>query len=140
MKFHITIFIACVMLINLTSCQSSRSQLLATEESQVLLRSIQTRVFDTTDKNTTLRTIMATLQDLGFVVDDADDVLGTVSTTKLKRYALKMTVAVRPRGKTQLLVRASAQYNLRAVEDPEPYQQFFDSLGKSMFLAAHQID
>lgn len=140
MKFHIVLFIAYFMLINLTACQSSRSQLLATEESQVLLRSIQTRAFDTTDKNATLRTIMATLQDLGFVIDDADDVLGTVSATKLKRYALRMTVAIRPRGKTQLLVRANAQYNLRAVEDPEPYQQFFNALSKSMFLAAYQID
>jgi hypothetical protein len=121
-------------------CQSSRQQLLAAEQSQVKLRSIQTRAFDTTDKPGTLRAVMATLQDLGFVVDDADDVLGTVSATKLDRYALRMTVSVRPRGETQLLVRANAQYNLRAVEDPQPYQQFFDALGKSLFLAAHQVD
>ena len=140
MRFSTLFLIACIILFSQTACQSSRSQLLATNESQVLLRSIQTRSFDTTDKITTLRTVMATLQDLGFVIDDADDILGTVSATKLKRYALKMTVAVRPRGKTQLLVRANAQYNLRAVEDPEPYQQFFDALSKSMFLAAHQVD
>jgi len=83
---------------------------------------------------------MGTLQDLGFVIDDADETLGTISATKLKRYALRMTVSVRPRGQTQLLVRASAQYNLRAVEDPEPYQQFFDALRKAMFLDAHLIE
>ncbi len=121
-------------------CESSKSQLLKADESAVKLRSIQTRAFDTTDHKATLRTVMATLQDLGFVLDNADDVLGTVSATKLERYALRMTVSVRPRGETQLLVRANAQYNLRAVEDPQPYQQFFDALGKAMFLAAHQVD
>ena len=47
---------------------------------------------------------------------------------------------VRPRGETQTLVRANAQYELRAVEDPEPYQQFFTSLEKAMFLTAHAVD
>ncbi len=87
-----------------------------------------------------LRTIMATLQDLGFVIDNADETLGSVSATKLDRYALRMTVTIRPRGQTQTMVRANAQYRLRAVEDPEPYQQFFDALGKAMFLTAHEVD
>ena len=110
------------------------------DQSQVQTRSIQTRAFDTTDKNKTLRTVIATLQDLAFVVDKADEVLGSVSATKLDGYQLRMTVTVRPRGETQLLVRANAQYNLKAVEDPEIYQDFFTSLGKSMFLTAHNVD
>ena len=129
-----------VVLIMLISCAPSTKQVLTTKESQVKLRSIQTRIFDTTDKEKMLRTIIATLQDLGFIVDKADDVLGAVSGTKLDRYTLRMTVSVRPRGATQLLVRASAQYNITAVDDPEPYQQFFDALSKAIFLTAHQVD
>jgi hypothetical protein len=109
-------------------------------KSQVELRSFQTRAFDTLDKEKTLRTVIATLQDLSFVVDKADAILGTVSGTKLDGYQLRMTVTVRPRGETQMLVRANAQYNITAVEDPEPYQQFFIALEKSMFLTAHQVD
>lgn len=123
-----------------TGCGSSRSQIMASEESQVKLRSMQTRAFDSTDKTRMLRTVMATLQDLGFVVDSADESLGTVTATKLDRYALRMTATVRPRGSSQLLVRANAQYNLRAVEDPEPYQNFFVALEKALFLTAHQVD
>ena len=129
-----------IVLIMLVSCAPSTKQVLATKGSQVKLRSIQTRVFDTTDKYKMLRTVIATLQDLGFIVDKADDVLGAVSATKLDRYTLRMTVSVRPRGETQLLVRANAQYNITAVENPEPYQQFFDALSKAIFLTAHQVD
>jgi hypothetical protein len=137
---HIAFIGVILSLFALASCAPSTKQVLATKESQVKLRTMQSRVFDTTDRSKMLRTIIATLQDLGFVVDKADDILGTVSGTKLDRYALRMTVSVRPRGETQTLVRANAQYNIQAVEDPEPYQQFFDSLSKAIFLTAHQVD
>ncbi len=104
------------------------------------LRSMQTRAYDTTDVNKTVRTAMATLQDLGFVIDDADADLGSVSATKLDRHMIKMTVSVRPRGASQLLVRANAQYQQIPVEDATFYQNFFAALSKSMFLEEHQVD
>lgn len=125
----------------LAGCQTdSRKQILQTSASQVELRSFQTRAFDTTDALKTQRTVIATLQDLGFVVDKADATLGSVSATKLSGYQLRITVTVRPRGQKQLLVRANAQYNVQAVEDPAPYQSFFDALEKAMFLTAHNVD
>jgi hypothetical protein len=125
----------------LTACQTdSRNQVLSVSESQVALRSMQSRAFDTTDKAKTQRTIIATLQDLGFVIDKADATLGTISATKLNGYAMRMTVSVRDHGTKQTLVRASAQYNQTAIEDPQPYQQFFTALEKAMFLTAHDAD
>lgn len=133
--------VAVASLFVLASCQSSQhSRVLDSSESQVQLRQIQTRAFDTADKEATLRNVMATLQDLGFVLDKADLELGTVSATKLDRYQLRMTVTARPRGEKQMLVRASAQYNIHPVTDPEPYQQFFLALGKAMFLDAQQVE
>jgi hypothetical protein len=79
------------------------------------------------------------LQDLGFVIDDADKDLGTVSGTKRSGYSLRMTVSIRPRGAQQTIVRSNAQYNLITVEDPEPYQQFFSSLSKALFIEAHLV-
>lgn len=123
----------------LCGCATSQNQLLQAGD-QLKLRSIQTRTFDTTDSVKTQRVILATLQDLGFVIDKADKELGSISATKLDGFALKMTVSVRPKGETQLLVRANAQFQLKAVEDPEPYQNFFAALSKAMFLEAHQVE
>jgi len=120
---------------------ASRQELLGTDESQVKLRSIQTRAFDTNDKSKTLRAIISTMQDLDFVLDKADETVGTITGTKYhKNRSLTVTVTVRPKGETQMLVRANAQFGLKAVESPEPYQDFFIALEKSMFLAAQQVD
>lgn len=135
------LFFLVLVAATLAACQSdSRRQALATSFSAVELRSYQSRAFDTTDRGQTLRNVIATLQDLSFVVDNASATLGSVSATKLDGYALRMTVTLRPRGETQTLVRASAQYNLTPVEDPLPYQQFFDALEQAMFLTAHQVE
>lgn len=123
-----------------TGCASTQQRLLDSDQSQLKLRSIQTKGFDTPDKEKTLRAVIATLQDLEFVIDKADLAVGVVSATKLSGYMLKMSVTVSPRGETQMIVRANAQYNITPVTDPEPYQQFFAALSKSMFLAAHDID
>jgi hypothetical protein len=139
MKIKISLVLV-ALAIFFTGCATTQQRLLDSDASQVQLRSIQTRAFDTTNKEKTLRIVMATLQDLGFVLDKADATLGTVSATKLKGYALRMTITVRPRGTTQLLVRANAQYNVEPVTDPELYQQFFSALERSMFLTAHQAD
>lgn len=118
----------------------SRTQLLATDASAVQLRSIQTRSFETSDKTRMLRSALATLQDLGFVVDKADETLGTVSATKLDGYALRMTINIRQKNPKEMIVRANADYNSQAVADPLPYQRFFDAYSKAVFLEAHQVD
>ena len=130
-----------LMCLALTACQAnSKDQIMGSKKSQVELRAFQAKAFNTSDQNKTLRTVMATLQDLGFVIDKADNDLGSVSGTKLDGYALKMTVTVTPKGKSKMVVRANAQYNIYAVEDPRPYQQFFTALEKSMFLKAQDVD
>ncbi len=140
---HKILFAVSVVLLGFVAsgcAHMAHEQALSSGESQVKLRNFQTRAFDTTDREAVLRTVIATLQDLGFVIDKADATLGSVSATKLSGYQLKMTVTVRARGNSQMLVRANAQFNIHAVEDPLPYQDFFAALGKSMFLTAHAVD
>ena len=119
---------------------------LAGGESMLKLRSAQTRAFDTTDKNRVMRGVVATLQDLGFMVTGADAALGTVSGRKFTAdatgqvYELRVTVTVRPRDERQMLVRANAEFNNKPVEDPAAYQNFFNALGRSIFLVANKAD
>ena len=135
-----------IPLLLLAGCMTTHDRLLDMETSQVQLRSIQSRAFDTTDKEKTMRAIIATLQDLGFMLDRADYTLGVVTASKARAdvmqvpAALRVTVTVRPRGEKQLLVRANAEYQRGPVTEPKPYQNFFNSLEKAMFLEAHQVD
>ncbi len=108
--------------------------------SQLELRQIQTRTYDTLDRRQTLRSVVATLQDLGFVIDKADFELATITATKLQNYQIRMTVTVRERDADRLAVRANARFNERPIEDAGAYQDFFAALDKSMFLTLHRVD
>lgn len=44
---------------------------------------------------------------------------------------VRLTVTVRPRNEAQLIVRASAQFALRPIEDPRAYQDFFAALERA---------
>ena len=128
------------LMLFISSCANTSATILETDESALKLRSMQSRVFDTNDKTTTLRTIIATMQDLSFVINKADLSLGSVSGTKLKGYKVDLTVSVMPRGDKQLVVRANASLGIEPVVEPEPYQDFFTSLEKAMFLEAQKIN
>jgi hypothetical protein len=52
---------------------------------------------------------------------------------------VRLTVTVRRRNESQTVVRASAQFYLRGVEDPEPYQKFFRALETSLFLESRLV-
>lgn len=122
----------------MAACATTNERILDVgDQTQLQKRAYQSRIFDTNDRDRVLRAVITTLQDLGFVIDRADYTLGVVSATKLNVYQLKMTVSTRPRGTERTLVRANAQFNVRPVEDPKPYQDFFVSLEKSLFLTAH---
>jgi hypothetical protein len=125
-----------------SACMQVHEQVLDTSETQtqLQLRQAQTRTFETNDKERTLRSVIATLQDLGFVIDKADLTLGTVSATKLDGYAMRMTVSVRSKGDFRMVVRANAQMNTTAITAPAPYRSFFIALERSMFLSANSVD
>ena len=141
MQKRISVICSLCLVIAIVGCAGTDRQqnILETSEPQVKLRSMQSRVFDINDQNQLLRTIIATLQDLGFVIDDAEESLGTVSGTKRSGYSLRMTVSIRPRGEQQMIVRSSIQFNLKTIEEPEPYQYFFSTLSKALFLEAQPV-
>ncbi|HJS36945.1 MAG TPA: hypothetical protein VJ789_02305 [Burkholderiales bacterium] len=115
-------------------------------ESQLKLRSIQSRAYDTVDRQRVLRGVIATLQDLEFMIEAADAELGTVTARRfvmVKTFGVNnmiMTVTVRPYGETRMLVRANAEFNNQRVDDPLVYQNFFAALGRSLFLAGQEVE
>lgn len=123
----------------LAGCAASTGAITA-GGSQVELRQLQTRAYDTLDRRATLRSVIATLQDLGFVIDRADYELATVSATRLQDYKIRMTVTVREREEARMSVRANASYNEQPIEDAQSYRDFFAVLDKAMFLTLHGVD
>ncbi|TRZ95881.1 hypothetical protein D4R78_02280 [bacterium] len=141
LKSYCGILFILSLIVTLSGCATPAVNALGSSESQVKLRSIQTRVFDTTDKKKMMQTVISTMQDLDFVIDKADFILGSVTGSKfLGQAVVTMSVTVRPRGEKQLLVRANAQYGVSSVEDPATYQDFFTALEKAIFLTAQQVD
>jgi hypothetical protein len=134
--------LACNVVALLQACAPVHEQVLDTNEiqTQLQLRQVQSKTFETFDKERTMRAVIATLQDLGFVIDKADLTLGSVTATKLDGYAMRMTVSVRPKKDGKMVVRANAQMNTAPVTAPGPYQSFFRALERSLFLAAHAVD
>jgi starvation-inducible outer membrane lipoprotein len=123
----------------IAGCATTDSQI-AGSGSQVEIRQIQTREYDTLNKAMTLRSVIATLQDLSFVIDKADATLGTVTATRYDRYVMRMTVTVREKDGERIAVRANARINEDAVTDPKTYQDFFVALDKAMFLTLNKVD
>lgn len=132
-----------VALGGLAACAPTNVSEVLSSKGAVELRAMQTRAFDTTDRAKTVRTVIATLQDLGYTLNKVEMGAGTVSATKLGQ--LNMTVAVVPRGAKQMAVRANAAVfgamRNTQVDDPAFYQTlFFDPLAKAMFLTALQVE
>ncbi len=129
-----------VSLLLLAGCATTTPANVTGAGTQLETRQIQTREYDTLDKAMTMRSVIATLQDLGFTIDQADAELGTVTATRLHQYTMRMTVTVVQKEGSRISVRANARIGENSVVDAATYQDFFVVLDKSMFLTQHKVD
>lgn len=106
-------------------------------KSQVLRH--QSRTFDMTDERLMLKSVVLTMQNLGFIIDKTDEKLGVVSGTSFVTSA-QMIVSVSRVNASNILVKVSVQTGLKSVEPIESYQNFFSSLSQSLSLEAHLVD
>lgn len=124
----------------ITGCFAHNSAyVLGTNQSQVEMRNYQSRAFDTNDKAIVMRAIVSTMQDLGFIINQADDKIGTISGSSFANMSV-LTVTIRQINQNRLIVRVIAQHNRRLIEDPIAYKNFFTSLSQSLFLEAHEVE
>jgi hypothetical protein len=121
-------------------CAATTPVDISANSTQLETRQIQTRYYDTLDKPLTMRSVIATLQDLGFTIDQADTELGTITATRHHQYTMRMTVTVVKRDQNRVSVRVSARIGENAVTDAATYQDFFVALDKAMFLTLQRVD
>jgi len=111
--------------------------LLAPTEAQMKTRSMQTRSFDVKDRQAAMRGVIAALQDLGFIIERANEPLGLVTAARFAEPnfydVVGVTVTVRPEAEGRMMIRANAIYNNKPIEDPKVYQNFFATLERSLF-------
>ena len=139
-------FMLVLAVLALAGCATSQPEVIVSSKSAVELRSMQSRAFETGDKRTVYRAVLATLQDLGYTVTGLEPEAGTVTGDKLAR--LTLTASVYSRGATRTIVRANAIVKLgpqvqqgHQVDAPEFYQKrFFEPLSKALFLEALQVE
>jgi hypothetical protein len=98
------------------------------KQRQLQVQRMQTRVFDTNDRLGLVRGVIAAMQDLSFVIDNADAQQGIITANKYGDFPIEMTVTVQPISSKQILVHGIAQYKHKPIEDPFLYEQFFSSL------------
>ncbi len=127
----------CLSALLLGACVTTNQAALDSKTSQVATRNYQTRSFDTTDKLNVMNNIVATMQDLGFVIEKADKDIGTISGFSFTTQTT-MTVSVRENGKS-IIVRANASKGTKAITEPQAYQNFFNALSQSLFLTANEV-
>lgn len=134
------IIITIISIFCLTGCFANNAQhVIGTDQSQIEMRNYQSRSFDTNDKALIMRAIVSTMQDLGFIISQADDKIGTISGSSFSNVSV-LTATVRQINKNKIIVRVIAQYNRRLIDDPVAYQNFFNSLSQSLFLEAHEVE
>jgi hypothetical protein len=102
------------------------------------LRSMQTRNFDVSDRLIAMRGVISALQDLGFIIERANEPLGLVTGARFAEPnfydVVGITVTVRMLDEKQVTIRANAIFNNEPVTDPEVYRNFFATLERALFI------
>ena len=129
-----------VVLVLIQGCAAPQPSpdLLAPTDAQMKIRSLQTRSFDLKDRQLAMRGVIAALQDLGFIIERANESLGLVTAARFAEPnfydVVGVTVTVRPETEGRMTIRANAIYNNKPIEDPKVYQNFFATLERALFV------
>lgn len=141
MSIRIESLLLLLLAIALWGCASPPEppvNLLAPSEEQMKMRSLQTRTFDVSERRVAMRAVIAALQDLGFIIERANEPLGLVTAARFAEPnyydVVGVTVTVRSTNSKQMTIRVNAIFNNQTVKDPEVYRNFFATIERSLFV------
>jgi len=133
------VFLAGTLFLHGCTAPEVKQDLFAPTDAQMKIRSLQTRTFDLTDRNAAIRGAIASLQDLGFIIERANEGLGLVTAARFAEPnyydVVTVTVTVRQETAEKMSIRANAIYNNKPIDDPKVYQNFFAALQRTLFLS-----
>ncbi len=136
-KFLILAFCICLQACT-GGAKKPPEDLLSLTDAQMKIRSYQIRTFDINDQQKAIRSVIAALLDLGFIVERVNGPMGLVTAGKFagSNYSgfVELTVVLRPKGENQIEIRVNALFNTKPIEDPKAYQNFFTAVQRSLFL------
>ena len=109
-------------------------------DNQLQARSYQTRQIADTDYNRLVSAVIGTLQDYHFRIVELDPDLGTITAYQVTTYRsstrlggkTELTILIRNRGEHTYSVRMNMSTGLKADNESELYQQFFNALHKKL--------
>lgn len=140
-SFLLAMLLGMAVALAVAGCSSPPAEpvnLLAPTEEQMKIRNLQTRSFDISDRTVAMRGVISALQDLGFIIERANEPLGLVTAARFAepRYfdVVGVTVTVRKTSDTQTTIRANAIYNNEPITDSEVYRNFFATLERSFLI------
>ena len=130
------------LLVGLAGCATKppapTEPLLAPTEAQMKLRNMQTRDFDVGDRRVAMRAVIAALQDLGFIIERANEPLGLVTGARFAEPnfydVVGITVTVRTVDGKRTTIRANAIFDNQPITDPEVYRNFFATLERALLI------
>jgi hypothetical protein len=130
--------------LGLVGCKTPQPDpnLLSPTDAQTKLRAFQTRSFELSDRNQAMRGVITALQDLGFIIERANEPLGLITAARFAEPefydVVGVTVTVRPQKGDKMLIRANAIYNNEPIDDPQIYQNFFATVERSIFIEKNE--
>ena len=110
------------------------------KQHEAFVQRMQTRVIETNDRSIVTRGMILALQDLNFIINQADAERGVISAKKFGEYPIELSVEIKPISESLVSVHGIARYHSKTIEDPALYDQIFSSLQKSVSRVVHPVD
>ena len=92
-----------------------------------------TRDFASSDLHRARRLAIATLQDLGFALENADNETGTLIASRLDTHPLRLKVTISAKSETEITAAVSTAYANTELADPGPANALFAAYGAALF-------